>query len=223
MTGMTSNIKHHLTDALLMGYASGNLPEAFDLVVATHISLCDECRARLGSFEAVGGALIEDTGLTADLDDEAFEKTLRLIEGAPKDPIRVAPDRPSADRVFPAPLWDYVGGDLDAVRWRSVAGGVKQAVLPTSKDATVRLLAIPGGAAMPDHGHHGTELTLVLQGAFKDDGELFGRGDIEVANEDLHHTPIAEDGALCICLAATDAPLRFKGLLPRIAQRFIGI
>ena len=55
-----TEIKYHLTDGLLMGYATGNLPEAFSLVVATHISLCDECRARLGSFEAVGGALIEE-------------------------------------------------------------------------------------------------------------------------------------------------------------------
>ena len=48
-------IKHHLTDALLMGYAAGNLPEAFNLVVATHISMCDTCRAALAGFDAVGG------------------------------------------------------------------------------------------------------------------------------------------------------------------------
>ena len=33
---MTKDIRHHLNDALLMGYAAGTLPEAFDLVVATH-------------------------------------------------------------------------------------------------------------------------------------------------------------------------------------------
>jgi putative transcriptional regulator len=100
---------------------------------------------------------------------------------------------------------------------------VKQAVLKTSSQATVRLLKIPAGAAMPDHGHNGTELTLVLKGAFRDDGGRFGRGDIEIADEDLHHTPIAEDGEDCICLAATDAPLRFRRLIPRIAQPFMGI
>lgn len=217
---MTTEIRHHLTDQLLMAYASGNLPEAFNLVVATHISLCDECRARLGSFEAVGGALI-DGDESCDVAEDAFEATLRLIEGGPKDPIRVAP-APS-DAVFPEPLRGYVGGGLADVKWRAVPGGVRQAVLKTSRDATVRLLAIPGGVAMPDHGHRGTELTLVLQGAFKDEDDRFGRGDIEVANEDLHHTPVAEEGDVCICLAATDAPLRFRGILPRIAQPFIGI
>ncbi|MES2813417.1 MAG: transcriptional regulator, partial [Pseudomonadota bacterium] len=32
-------IRHHLSDQLLMGYAAGQLPEAFSLVVATHVSL----------------------------------------------------------------------------------------------------------------------------------------------------------------------------------------
>ena len=213
-----TEITHHLTDALLMGYASANLPEAFSLVVASHVSLCDECRARLEAFEAVGGALLDEDDLDAVLGDDALDATFARIETAPLPaPRRTAPG------VFPAPLRDYVGGDLENVRWRSVGGGVRQAVLPTSRDATVRLLSIPAGAAIPDHGHRGTELTLVLQGAFRDDDGRFGRGDIEVANEDLHHTPVAEDGQDCICLAATDAPLKFRGLMARIAQPFIGI
>jgi putative transcriptional regulator len=64
---------------------------------------------------------------------------------------------------------------------------------------------------------------LVLQGAFRDESDRFGPGDVEVACEDMQHTPIAEDGPPCICLAATDAPLRFSGLLPRLAQPFFRI
>ena len=71
---------------------------------------------------------------------------------------------------------------------------------------------------MPDHGHRGTELPLGLQGAFTDSTDRFGRGDLEVANEDLEHTPTAEVGLDCICLAATDAPLRFTGVIPRLLQ-----
>jgi putative transcriptional regulator len=96
--------------------------------------------------------------------------------------------------------------------------GVRQAILPTSDSATARLLYIPAGAAVPDHGHKGTELTLVLQGAFSDATDRFGRGDLEIADEDLEHTPVAEAGQDCICLAATDAPLRFTGLIPRMLQ-----
>ena len=212
-------IKHHLNDGLLMGYASGNLPEAFSLVVATHISLCDECRARLESFDAIGGVLIDEDA-AVEMTATALEATFERIAVIPAVPKTVAPPKTA---VLPKPLQDYVGGDLDRVSWRNLGGGVKQAVLKTSNQATVRLLKIPAGAAMPDHGHNGTELTLVLKGAFRDDDGRFGRGDIEIADEDLHHTPIAEDGEDCICLAATDAPLRFRRLIPRIAQPFMGI
>ena len=131
--------------------------------------------------------------------------------------------RRASDGVFPSPLQDYVGGDLTDVKWRRVGKGVKQAILPTSNDASVRLLYIPAGCEMPDHGHHGMEMTLVLQGAFIDEDGRFGRGDIEVANEDTEHTPVADIGEACICLAATDAPLKFTSLIPRVAQKFLRI
>lgn len=213
-----SSINHHLTDALLMSYAAGSLDEGFSIVVATHVSLCDDCRARLESFEAVGGGLVEDVDVV-EMAEDSLEATMALIGAAPE--FDFAPK--VSGTVLPQPLCDYVGGDLDDVHWKPVGGGVKQSVLDVAGGAQVRLLSIPGGAAMPDHGHNGLELTLVLQGAFQDEDDRFGRGDIEVANEDLHHTPIAEVGQDCICLAATDAPLRFKGILPRLAQRFVGI
>lgn len=213
-------IKHHLTEPLLMGYAAGTLPEAFNLVVATHISMCDDCRAALAEYDAVGGEVMLDAEPVAVAED-ALAATLAMIEAGVGSPAS-APVR-QKNSVFPGPLQDYVSGDLDSLKWRKVGGGVSQLVLKISNDASVRLLRIPAGTAVPDHGHRGTELTLVLQGAFTDEEDRFGAGDVEIANEDLHHTPVAEQGMDCICLAATDAPLRFNGLVPRIAQRFIGI
>ena len=212
-------IRHHLSDQLLMAYAAGQLPEAFNLVVATHVSLCDDCRARAASFDTVGGALLEEAEEIA-MGEDALTCALARIEDLPQA-TRSESLKPAG--IFPAPLADYVGGDLSAVRWRRVGGGVKQAILPTGKDASARLLFIPAGTAVPDHGHRGMELTLVLQGAFADDNDRFGRGDIEIADEDLEHTPVALAGQDCICLAATDAPLRFRGLIPRLAQPLLRI
>ena len=52
----------------------------------------------------------------------------------------------------------------------------------------------------------------MLKGAFEDEVSRFGPGDVEMADEDLDHQPIAVDGEDCICLAITDAPLKFKHL-----------
>ncbi len=212
-------IRHHLTDPLLMAYSAGQLPEAFSLVVATHVSLCDDCRARLASFDAIGGAVIEADD-AAPMADSSFAQTMARVSAAPQS---VPASMPRRAGLFPAPLADYVGGDLSAVKWRSIGMGVRQAILPTASDASVRLLYIPSGQAVPDHGHSGMELTLVLQGAFRDDADRFGAGDVEIATEDLQHTPVAEAGMDCICLAATDAPLRFSGFMPRVLQPFFRI
>jgi putative transcriptional regulator len=58
----------------------------------------------------------------------------------------------------------------------------------------------------------------VLQGAFRDDAQRFARGDIEIADQADQHTPVAEAGEDCICLAVTDAPLRFNAMIPRLLQ-----
>ncbi len=216
---MSKDIKHHLTDDLLMAYAAGSLPEAFDLMVATHLSLCDHCRARAESFDAVGGCVLEEQAAASQMSEDSLAATMALIaQGAPTP----KPARPHCS-VLPTPLQDYVGGDVNAIRWKSVGMGVKQAILPTMGDATARLLFIPAGAAVPDHGHNGIELTMVLQGAFSDEVDHFARGDVEIADETLEHTPIADISGDCICLAVTDAPLKFTKLIPRLFQPFLRI
>ncbi len=219
MNGNMAEIHHHLTDALLLGYSSGSLPEAFSLVVATHISYCDGCRARLGAFDAVGGSVLANTD-AAPMDAASLDTALAAIRNGEETSRTI--ESQVADDAMPAPLSDYIG-PLASVRWRRIGGGVSQAMVPTGGAATARLLRIPAGTAVPDHGHSGTELTLVLQGAFHDGHARFGPGDIEVADADMHHRPVADTGAVCICLAATDAPLRFSGIIPRIAQRVLRI
>ena len=211
---MTKTIRHHVPDQVLSAYAAGELAEAFNLIVATHVSMCDDCRAQLAAIEALGGAVIEG-GEAVEMSDSALEAALSRIEMLPQATMRV---RPVSRGLLPVPLADYIGGDLSSIRWTALVAGVRHAILPTDRKATARLLYIPAGAQMPDHGHRGMEMTLVLQGAFADESDRFGPGDIEVADEEMEHTPVAEMGADCICLAVTDAPLRFRGMLPRLAQ-----
>lgn len=211
-------VKHHIPDEFLMAYSAGLLPEAFSLVVAAHVSLSDDSRARLGAYDAVGGAVLDEAP-SAPMAEGSLTATLaRIKEGAP---TAKTPD--TAPGLLPGPVRDYVGGDVDAVAWRPLGRGVKQAILPTADDARVRLLYIPAGLEMPDHSHGGVEMTVVLQGAYRDEIDAFHRGDIEVADEDVHHTPVAFGREDCICLTASDARLRFASILPRLAQPFLRI
>lgn len=214
---MTTKITHHLSEDLIEGYSCGTLPEAVALAVATHVSMCDECRSHLESHDALGGSVLETLD-TASLGSDAFAQTMAKIKGMPSTPRT----RPVATNV-PAPLVDYIGTRLEDVNWRPIGMGVKQAILPTSKGAVARLLYIPSGTAVPDHGHNGLEMTLVLQGAFRDEFNEFNAGDIELADEDMHHTPTAFGDQDCICLAVTDAPLRFSRMIHKVVQPFLKI
>lgn len=214
-------IKHHLSETLLITYAAGNLSEAFSLAVATHVSLCDDCRAALAAHEAMGGALLEGASEVAPMSEGALAAAMARLDAVTPAPKAA---KKQGHSVLPAPLQEYVGSDMSQIKWRTLGMGVRQAILPTKdKRSSARLMYIPAGQTLPDHGHRGTELTLVLQGAFRDNADRFARGDIEIATEADQHTPIAEDGMDCICLAVTDAPLRFNAFIPRILQPWFRI
>ncbi len=215
---MIDSIKHHVSDDLLMAYSTGNLPEAFSIAVAAHVSMCDSCRSTLESFNAVGGALLENNSMVA-MSDNAFARTLDKIKSMP-----VAQEKPTKSQSdFPAPLTDYIGRSIAQINWQPIGMGVKQSILKTSTEATARLLYIPPGTEVPDHSHDGIEMTLVLDGAFADENEYFAKGDIEIADGSTNHTPVATDGRPCICLAVTEAPLKFRKVFHRLIQPLMRI
>lgn len=203
-------ISHHIPDELLAAYVAGSLPYAYEMLIATHVSMCDSCRAAVAAHEAVGGALIEE-GACATVSTDLKADVLALLD-APFE----APQPCQRNGIYPGPLAQVLRNGKP--RWRPLGGGVRQDILQEDEGGSVRLLYIPPGQGVPDHGHNGLELTLVLQGSFHDETGHFGVGDIEVADSDLEHTPIAGNEAPCICLAATDAPLRFQSWVPRLLQ-----
>ncbi|MDQ2091329.1 ChrR family anti-sigma-E factor [Marimonas arenosa] len=205
-----SAIGHHVPESMLAAYAAGSLPNAFAVVVASHVSLCGQCRVALEAHQNVGGLLLEDAK-TVSVSSRLKADILSQLD-APYRP------EPVYDRsgIYPGPVMETLKGRKP--RWKNLGRGVRQDILSEGKKGSVRLLYIPPGQAVPDHGHNGLELTLVLQGSFSDETGRFGVGDLEVADEELDHTPVADDGDACICLAATDAPLRFHAFMPRLLQ-----
>ncbi len=212
---------HHVSDELLMEYEAGSLAEGWSLAVATHLAFFPECRERARAALAVGGALLD--GLeTAPVSAAAFDTVMAMID-APVPETKAPSAQPERSNV-PSPLWSYIGNDLDAIRWKRIGTAGHQALIPTGeKETSVRLLRIPAGSPVPEHGHRGLELTVVLRGTLIDGAERFGVGEIEEADVDVEHTPCAGTEEECICLAVTDAPLKFRSLVVRLAQPFLGI
>ncbi|QPC86789.1 transcriptional regulator [Mesorhizobium sp. NBSH29] len=222
------SIGHHLSDEWIVDYASGSLSEGWSLVVATHLALCPSCRRRLDLAERVGGELLAQVEPHESATDHSWEAMRRRLQqpraNNDSDPAKTA--RPAASGVasLPEPLRSYAGADIDGLRWRALGRGAYHIRLETGDDTTsVRLLRIPAGKPVPEHSHSGRELTLVLSGSFADGEDIYARGDIEDADDSVTHQPVATPDADCICLAVTEAPLRFKSWLVRIVQPILGI
>ncbi|TNE77023.1 MAG: transcriptional regulator [Gammaproteobacteria bacterium] len=212
------NIKHHLDEATLFSYVAGALGQGTALVTACHLSVCEYCRNRTRQLEAIGGALLENSSLSA-VSDNMLLDVLEKLDAAP------LADRPPpvvTDSEVPAPLADYIGESLDAVAWKRLVAGVWIHDLPTQGKGLTRLLRVsPGKAALP-HTHRGSELTQLLRGSFTDEVGRFTPGDVADLDDRITHQPLVDGDQDCICLIATEYPLRYTTLLGKIAQPIFG-
>ncbi len=201
---------HHPYDDTLARYAAGRLGAGPSLVIATHLAGCAECRARVGLFEAAGGALLEEAPAAA-VRPDLFAAALRRIE-------EIAPPAPPPRHASPLdalalPPWRRIGSGL---QWRRLR-------LDYAPDANVIMLKVAPGGKMPHHTHRGTEYTQILQGAFHDEFGRYVAGDCIEADDEVEHQPLIDSDVDCICLAAFDGRLRLQGFFGRLLQPLLGI
>jgi putative transcriptional regulator len=140
------------------------------------------------------------------------------------DNVHAFPKRKISGDV-PLPLQRFIGSQTADIKWKKVAPGISKHDIDLGKGvpSSLYLLNIAEGQAVPEHGHGGMEMTLILSGAYQDRFGRFGPGDIADLDEHVEHQPIVEPGAPCICLVATEKPTKFKGLIERVLQPIIGI
>jgi len=149
----------------------------------------------------------------------------RIGDGPDASPEPVQRPRPRSVGGLPGTLAPWLPMGLDGVSWRALVPGIRHFRFSgvDSGGGTVRLLAIAPGTALPHHGHGGTELTLVLSGSFADEIGRFQAGDLADLDPSAKHQPVADTDRPCMCLIATDARLRFSGVLRRLFQPLVGI
>lgn len=213
-------ITHHLDATTIIALASGTLDEALGVVAASHVWWCAKCRDALKEAERVGGYLLNK--LTR------CDNNVTPGDGRAPDEGRGADDTPqrAANIGLPLPVASRLGGmSLSDIRWRWAVPGLSLHELAVSKGGKGRLflMRIGPGRAVPQHGHGGEELTLILRGSYSDRFGRFAIGDIAVLHENLVHRPIVDKQDNCICLVATEAPARFTSLIMRMIQPFVRI
>ena len=216
---------HHIDDATLLSYSAGALPAALVVVASAHLERCPECRDRLLDADQIGGALMQQQRVDTPPAEDARAAMLALLDVEPEVehaalPIEIVEER-DPDRL-PSALHPWFGKSMRALRWRRVAPGVQRILASGITGGDLMLLRIAPGSKLPLHSHGGSELTVILDGAYDDMLGHFGPGDVADLDGDIQHQPVTSPGVPCICVAATDAPLKFSGWVARTLQPLFG-
>jgi putative transcriptional regulator len=218
-------IHHHPGDEFLLHLAAGRLSAGQAVVVSAHLEGCAECRRQLHTLQTIGGALLAEIEPVA-LERDALERTLQRIDRA----------APAASAAAAAALQNYPAlpqgvpwpASLRSCRvsgWRYMGPGMRYArvTVPHDPAAALYLLRIGEGRSLARHTHGGIELTQVLCGSFDDGRAVFGPGDFDSADEEVHHQPVVQAGATCVCLAYVGARMRFDGRIASLIGGWIGM
>lgn len=216
------SISRHPDSAWLIDYACGNLSRGFELVVSAHVMACAQCARDVRSAERLGAELMLGSAPAP-----SRLSASSIIDAETREPTwlhaRPGMSTPQAGSSLQSFVDAYLDCGLSALPWRKAGRGLQIAKLRAEDDERLWVLRAAPNTVLPHHGHAGSELTLVLKGAYFNGDTIYAAGDLEDANETTEHQPIVTRDGECICLAATEGPLRFKSWPPRLAQRYLGI
>ncbi|TYC65876.1 transcriptional regulator [Stappia sp. BW2] len=209
-------------DELLAGYAAGSLTYPAQALVGAHLEMSDCNRSYVSSLETLAGFELETVQPVSIANRDSILGS--ILDGqidSLNDNVPPAEMDDGGDSAVPASLRSIIGSSMDQLPWKTLLPGVKECKLGEIDGCTSSLLWVRAGRAMPSHTHHGTELTLVLKGGFKDEDGHYVAGDVAFADGDIDHKPVADEEEDCICFAVTAGRLQLTGPVGRWFAPFL--
>lgn len=218
------------TETLLMRYAAGVLPPYESMLMAAYLTVSEDARQRMASFEAEGGRMIESVDPVS-VTQTCLNNILAMTQPQ-QHPAGPAPApcsdarKDGGDCSIPKLLRKLVDAHCpqQKLSWDHVSPGIAKIdiTLCRSEPRTrrLRLLRLDPHQTTPVHHHLGTEITLVLEGGYTDETGSYNRGDMVIVTDPaLRHSPRAMDSG-CTCLSLTEAPLRFDNMFVQLFNIF---
>ncbi len=214
--------KHHPSLDFLTEYAAGTLPLAQSACVAAHLNYCPECQRTATSLLEVGASLFA-SATPEPVGDRLLNNVLARLDEEPPLSYPHADPTSTAGRT-PAILQRLMAGNFADLVWKKITKTLRVSYVRTGDlRHEFALYHIKAGGKIPEHGHRGAEITLVLQGGFSDADGSYDEGDFIYRGADEVHAPTALQTEDCICIGVIDAPLRFTGWQYRWMNPFLGL
>jgi putative transcriptional regulator len=190
-------------------YSAGTLPLAQSACVFAHLENCAHCLRLAGDLGNVGAALFGNLDPVPVGDTQLEAVLARLDEEPPLRYAATAPGKKNPDSL-PGLLQRLMRGDFSDLTWKSLGKSLRISYLETGDPRyELALYHIKAGGSVPEHGHRGNEVTLILEGGYSDAGGSYHKGDFIFRKPGDVHAPTAFQSEDCICVAVLDAPLKF--------------
>ncbi len=187
-----------IKNQLIFDYASGELGLSKSVFTSTYLYLNSKASRLNKTFETMLGNEL------AEVEEVATPKLkyTDCISGSKNQPIRISEDL--------SPISKLVG-PFEDLKWKQIFKGFKEYVPTLNDKDELKLIKMDPGASVPLHSHGGKEFILVLQGSFCDEYGEYNKGDIQINDQKIRHTPIACKNKGCICLTITEKDVIFFG------------
>ena len=102
-------------------------------------------------------------------------------------------------------------GPFEQLNWKNIYKGFSEYTADIDDKDELKLIKMEPGTSAPIHSHGGKEYILVLSGSFCDEYGKYIKGDIQINDQKIKHTPVACKDEGCICLSITEKDAIFYG------------
>ena len=183
---------------LIFDYASGSLGFSKSVFASTYLYL----NSRASNINSTFEAMLGDDLLNNDNIPVTKLKYTDCLKNEKNDTNEIYADV--------SPISKLVG-PLNQIKWKQVYKGFKEFNPKVSDENELKLIKMDPGASVPLHSHGGKEYILVLRGSFCDEYGKYNKGDMQINDQKIKHTPIACKDEGCICLTITEKEVIFFG------------
>ncbi len=183
---------------LIFDYASGSLGFSKSVFASTYLYLNSKASNLNSTFEAMLG------------DDLLNNENIPVTKLKYTDCLKNEKNDTNENYTDVSPISKIVG-PLNQIKWKQVYKGFKEFTPKVSDENELKLIKMDPGATVPLHSHGGQEYILVLSGSFCDEYGNYNKGDLQINDQKIKHTPVACKDEGCICLTITEKEVIFFG------------
>lgn len=216
-------IKYHPDNAFLQSFATGDLPASLAAAASIHCEMCSTCQQAVQSFTRQAAThSFDDVNFTDESEPGAgfgndlsvFCDMESMIEAITRDEEHdMAPEAQYKSIQVRGQTFELPRALVNTPlgKWSSLGRLSRSRLDMKDGDIRASLLLMEPGGSVPEHTHKGFELTLIIEGHFKDEFDDYGPGDFLMLDHQHTHNPQTDSGCLCYTVS-NDAQHFTRGL-----------